>query len=169
MADEMVRDASMSRCGLYRYWLYRGWGRGPIATWIMLNPSTADAEQDDATIRRVVRFSKAFGCDGCIVVNLYAYRATDPAALWQAADPVGRWNNATLRNEARFVDDKGGPLIAAWGAHARPERIAEVLAMPGMDQLQALDVTKAGQPKHPLYLPGNLKPQPWTAPIGASA
>jgi hypothetical protein len=165
MGAEMVRDASISRCGQYRYWLYRGWDRGPIATWIMLNPSTADASTDDATVRRVIGFSKAFGCAGCEIYNLYAYRATNPRELWNAPDPVGRRNNPVLRDAARLLDDKGGPLIAAWGAHAKADRVAEVLAMPGMDQLQALDLTKAGQPKHPLYLRADLRPQPWRQPV----
>lgn len=160
----VIRDATLSGDGVYRFELFRRWASGPIATWIMLNPSTADHRVEDATIRRCMSFSRSFGCGAMTVVNLYAYRATDPDALWLAVDPVGRNNDQYLTEAARRSGDKDGPLIAAWGANARPDRIAAVLALPGMDRLTALAVTKAGQPKHPLYLPGNLRPQPWRAP-----
>lgn len=152
------RTARLSACGRYRYLLTREWAPGPTATFVMLNPSTADAEHDDATIRRCLGFSRAWGCGGLAVVNLYALRSTDPAALWIADDPVGPANDRHLVDAAACTD---GPLVAAWGANARPGRIAAVLALPGMDRLTALAVTKAGQPRHPLYLPGGLTPQPW--------
>jgi hypothetical protein len=162
-----MRDAVVSTDGLYRYELFRRWAEGPRATWIMLNPSTADARADDATVRRVMGFSQAFGCGACIVVNLYAWRATEPAELWKAADPVGPHNSLYLVEAARRARLDDAPLIAAWGAHARAERIAEVLDLPGMDRLTALDVTRAGQPRHPLYLRADLKPRPWTMPAPA--
>lgn len=153
-------SAAFSECGQYRYELTRRWGAGPVATFIMLNPSTADAEQDDPTIRRCVGYARRWGCGALVVVNLYAYRATSPADLWTASDPVGPDNDWRLS----AATGAPGPLVAAWGAHARPDRIAAVLALPGMGVLEALATTKSGQPRHPLYLRGDLTPQPWTPP-----
>jgi hypothetical protein len=158
------REAALSSDGLYRYELTRRWADGPTATWTMLNPSTADHLADDPTIRRVMQFSRAFGCGACIVVNLYALRATDPAELRTADDPVGPFNDAILAHHVQRAADTNSPLMAAWGALAAPERIAAVLTLPGMGRLTALATTKAGQPKHPLYLPGHLTPQPWSQP-----
>lgn len=169
-AGEMTRTAVISACGAYRYRLERSnlqpLPDGPpidpdrTATFLMLNPSTADAAVDDPTIRRCLTFARAWGCGRLLVVNLYALRSTDPAALWRSADPVGPDNDKHLA--AAAAGD--GPLIAAWGANAKPERIAAVLALPGMDRLNALALTKTGQPRHPLYLPGGLTPQPWRQP-----
>lgn len=155
-----VRAAVISDCDRYRYELTRRWADGPVATFVMLNPSTADGDQDDPTIRRCTGYATAWGCGGLHVVNLYALRATSPADLWAADDPVGPENDAWLMCAAIT----GGPLVAAWGAHARPDRIAAVLELPGFHSLEALATTKAGQPRHPLYLPAGLTPQPWINP-----
>jgi hypothetical protein len=131
---------------------------------VMLNPSTADAHHNDPTIRRCLRYAQDWNCGALMVANLYAWRATDPNDLWTADDPVGPQNDAHLYAAATIAAESGGPLVGAWGANARPDRIAAVLALPGMDRLTALAVTKAGQPKHPLYLKADLIPQPWAAP-----
>lgn len=160
-------SAALSDCGRYRYLLGREWGDGPTAVFVMLNPSTADGTHDDPTIRRLAGengFAHRWGCGALLVANLYAWRATDPAELWTADDPVGPENDAHLVAAATIAADTSGPLVGAWGANARPDRIAAVLALPGMDRLTALGVTKAGQPRHPLYLKADLTPQPWTAP-----
>jgi hypothetical protein len=156
-----TRSAVISEDGRYRYRLDRRWGHGPRVVWIMLNPSTADAEQDDPTLRRITAFSRGWGFSALTVVNLYAWRATDPADLWTASDPVGPDNDFHIAEVCATSH-----VIAAWGAHARLDRIAAVLALPGMDGLRALAVTKTGQPRHPLYLRGDLTPQPWENPDG---
>ena len=158
-ASAPTRSAVISPCGRYRYRLDRRWADGPSIAWIMLNPSTADSNTDDPTIRRIRAFSRAWGFGALTAVNLYAWRATDPRDLWQAPDPIGPENDAYLVEACAESD-----VIAAWGANARPGRIAEVLALPGMARVQALEVTKAGQPKHPLYLRGDLTPRPWENP-----
>ena len=163
----MRRDAYISLDGRYRYWLSRRWGNSDAAVFVMLNPSTADALVDDPTIRRCVGFAKDWGCGGVFVVNLYAYRATKPADLWTAADPVGPDNDANLTVAAEWAADYDAPLIAAWGANAKPDRVARVLALPGMGRLQCLGVTKAGQPRHPLYLRAGTARVAW--PIRADA
>lgn len=150
--------AKISPCGRYRYALGRRWGDGGTVAFVMLNPSTADATMDDPTIRRCMGFAKTWGYGGLVVANLYAYRATKPADLWKVADPIGPDNDQHLVWVAEGCDQ----IVAAWGAHAKPDRIAAVLALPGMDRLTALALTKDGQPRHPLYLRGDLTPQPWS-------
>jgi len=152
----------------YRYRLARSDVIGWLAMheesllWIMLNPSTADDNQDDATIRRVKAFTRRLGYAQLTVVNLYAWRATDPRDLWSADDPVGPDNDAILADESWTARMDGSPIVAAWGAHAKPERVAEVLAIPFLaSRLHCLGVTKSGAPRHPLYLPGDTALVPW--------
>lgn len=163
-AVEMSRRAHISEDGLYRYSLTRRFDRllgCGTCTFVMLNPSTADADQDDPTIRRCIGYMERFGYNHLRVVNLYAYRATNPRDLWGAADPVGPINDHVLQLAFRDAD----LLIAAWGAHAKPERVAEVLAMakrPGRGgPFLCLGKTKDGAPRHPLYLPANAELQAW--------
>jgi hypothetical protein len=162
---EVRRHARLSPDGVYRYALWREW-KQPLtqptwATFVMLNPSTADHELDDPTIRRCVSFAHRLGATGLVVINLYAFRATAPVDLWLAADPVGPDADTTLREFLALSARHGGPLIAAWGAHARADRVAAVLAMPGAHRFQALGHTKAGAPRHPLYVRGDTIPQPF--------
>lgn len=149
----MTKYARISEDGLYRYSLGRRWsGAGPVAQFIMLNPSTADAVEDDRTIRRCMGFARGWGLAGIQVLNLYAYRATKPADLWLAADPVGPLNDAYLRTAGERDDT---PIIAAWGANARLDRVTHVLRMLAGKRIECLEVTKSGAPGHPLYLPSN--------------
>lgn len=169
----VLRGAVLSDCERYRYLLTRQWDdTKPPAVVVMLNPSTADAFDDDPTIRRLAGengFARHWGCGSLMVVNLYAWRATDPSQLWTVTDPVGPENDGHLHAAAQMARETGGPLVGAWGANARPDRIAAVLTLPGMERLTALAVTKGRQPRHPLYLAGNLTPQPWTPPAGEVA
>ncbi|MCX4232077.1 DUF1643 domain-containing protein [Streptomyces ortus] len=167
MEERPLGSAILSDCDRYRYLLGREWADGPTAVFVMLNPSTADALRDDPTIRRCIGYARSWGCGALMVANLYAWRATDPNELWCAADPVGPDNDAHLYAAATIAAESKGPLVGAWGVNARLDRIAAVLALPGMDRLTALAVTKAGQPRHPLYLPSALTPQPWTQPAPA--
>lgn len=82
--------AGLSPCGLYRFWLTRCWAPAkPCALFIMLNPSTADHEQDDATIRKCIGFARRWGMGSIRVANLFAYRATKPDDLKRADNPIG--------------------------------------------------------------------------------
>ncbi|MFC7261511.1 DUF1643 domain-containing protein [Streptomyces lutosisoli] len=162
---DIQRTASLSDCGAYRYLLVREWAdSGRTAVFVLLNPSTADADRDDATTRRCIRYAQDWGCSGAWIVNLYAWRATRPAALWTADDPVGPGNDKFLRAAASTATDSGGPLVAGWGTEARPDRISAVLNLPGLESLSALAVTQSGQPHHPLRLDQTLTPKPWTPP-----
>lgn len=168
--DDTHTDAILSDDGRYRYWLSRRWQRhGPLATFVMLNPSTADATQDDPTIRRCIGFAKRWGLSGIAVVNLYALRSTDPSGLWLVDDPVGAENDGHIEAAAAIAYAHDAPLIASWGANARPDRVAEVVQLHGMDRLTALGVTLAGAPKHPLArglhrIPDDARPVPWEVP-----
>ena len=120
----------------------------------MLNPSTADAQRDDPTIRRCIRFSRDWGWGALEIVNLYALRATDPQRLRRHRDPVGPDNDAHILAAAA----RNGPTIGAWGAfEVDPLRPARVLAMLG-DGVRCLGLTRAGHPRHPLYAPASARP-----------
>lgn len=147
-----ANGAIISDCGLYRYRLWRRWDDGPTCVFVMLNPSTADSEKDDPTIRRCIGFAKREGCGRLEVVNLFAFRATSPAAMKAAADPVGPDNDFRIREATNHPS----PLvIAAWGAHGSfRRRAADVGERFGADWM-CLGFTAGGQPKHPLYVRGD--------------
>ncbi|MEU0390495.1 DUF1643 domain-containing protein [Streptomyces chartreusis] len=161
----ILRTAALSSCGDYRYLLVREWApNGRTAVFVLLNPSTADAERDDATTRRCINYAQDWGCNSAWIVNLYAWRARHPSDLWKAHDPVGPENDRFLRTAAAVATNSGGPLVAGWGTEARPDRISAVLDLPGLESLSALAVTQYGQPHHPLRLDDTLTPKPWTPP-----
>lgn len=166
---EVQRWAWLSDDGLYRYSLQRTWRRfGPAGhlAFVMLNPSTADAEVDDPTIRRCIGFARTLGYDGINVLNLYAFRATKPADLWKADEPTGgKANDDLLREVLRQAGNR--LVIAAWGANARPDRVAEFMSWRGSEHVRALGFTKAGAPRHPLYLRSDA--QPVNFPSGATS
>jgi hypothetical protein len=145
-------------------------GTGSTRTWepevwrlafIMLNPSTADAEVDDPTVVRCEGFARRFGYGGITVMNLYAYRATKPGDMFRAHDPVGPENDDYLRRMLVSRMDAGVDTIAAWGAHAKADRVADVMAMPGASRLTCLGRTKSGQPRHPLMLRKDTALEPY--------
>lgn len=145
--------AVISACNSYRYRLERIWDadRARVA-FIMLNPSTADASNDDPTIRRCISFAKAWRFGGLIVGNLFALRSTDPKRLYAHPEPVGPDNDAHLR----AIGMCAARIVCAWGAHgAYRDRGRDVVAMMRGFDLKALTVTKTGQPGHPLYVPAD--------------
>lgn len=159
MSDVMERGATISDCGQYRYLLGRGWDANrPRALFVMLNPSTADAEVDDATIRSCIRLCKSWSYGGFEVVNLFAWRATDPRALASAPDPIGPDNDAVI--ESAIV--RNDFTICAWGAHKKAaERAPDVIRVIRDRKTWAhcLGRTKAGFPKHPLYIKTGTTPE----------
>ncbi len=155
-------DALISLDGKYRYRLSREWDAAANKmTFVMLNPSTADATLDDPTIRRCIGFARRDGFGGIHVVNLYAFRATDPKDMKRATDPVGPDNDAMLRFAFAMAADQGAPVIAAWGAQADPHRVLEVRSLMGDADVYSLGVTKGGHPKHPLYLRADQRFERW--------
>ncbi|MGS5046043.1 MULTISPECIES: DUF1643 domain-containing protein [unclassified Mameliella] len=150
--ESIEADAVVSDCGCYRYRLTRRWADGPICGFIMLNPSTADAETDDPTIRRCIGFAKREGCGGIVVVNLYAYRATKPADLW-ALDPSERIGGPQAEIELHRAIRDSEIMVAAWGANTK--RAEHWIVEKYGPHLKCLGKTKHGHPRHPLYVKGN--------------
>ena len=150
----MYRTALISWDEGYRFTLTRIWNRDlPLACIIMLNPSTADSTKDDATIRALIRLLTSLGYGGFEVVNLFAWRATNPAELATTWYPVGGLNNQYITNAI----NQCAVTVCAWGAHKyvlQSKRGIEVLKL--IDSLceesLCFGMTKAGAPKHPLYL-----------------
>lgn len=142
----------------FRYRLWRTWDSEAYKVlWIMLNPSTADADLDDATIRKCIAFTKLWHRGSIEVANLYAYRTKSPAELKKAQYPNGH-NDRVLA--MLFETYQAGDLvIAAWGAHAQPNRAKDVQvdALLAGVPLYHLGLNKDGSPKHPLYLPLDSK------------
>lgn len=141
----------------YRYLLTRIWDPTvPPVVWIMLNPSTASAGEDDPTLRRVTSFARAWGRGGVIVVNLFALCSTDPAKLRTHHDPVGRYNAMFVDRAVAMTD----LIVAAWGGGGiladRGPAMARALTARGVP-LRALRLTSTGQPGHPLYVPANTE------------
>ena len=156
-ANEGLDGAVLSACGTYRYRLDRWWDDGTCVTWLMLNPSTADATIDDPTIRKCMGFSKRWGFGRMIAVNLFALRATDPRKLAKNTDPVGPENDWYIRQA--FKDSR--QVVCAWGClqHLTPNlrpRIRRVLSLAIEeylpDDIVTLGYRKDGAPRHPLML-----------------
>lgn len=150
-------SASISHDGVYRYDLVRQWdaARG-LALWIMLNPSTADHEHDDPTIRRVRGFTEREGFGGFVVVNLFAFRTTRPVHLLEAKDPIGPANDRTVMTWLRSSEISG--IVAAWGAwwSAVPRKIPRLVVEAFTERpIACLGKTKDGSPRHPLYVAAN--------------
>lgn len=144
-------DAIISDCGRYRYTLSRTWDEhAEPLVFCMLNPSTADASQDDPTIRRCIGFAKANGYGGIIVVNLFAFRATDPKKIPLELVVAMGPNNVMHMREAA----KGRDVVAAWGAHPLKTVTHPALQLLGAyaNRILCLGHTKAGAPRHPLYV-----------------
>jgi hypothetical protein len=153
--------AEYSDCETYRYTLTRVWdGGGPRAAFVMLNPSTATEVQNDPTVERCERRARALGFGAFRVLNIFAYRATDPRVMRAAADPVGPGNDAAILAALPWADR----VICAWGTHgAHLDRGAQVAAMlrAAGAPLWHLGLSKAGHPKHPLYIGYEVQPRLW--------
>jgi hypothetical protein len=153
--------AKFSKCRRWRYLLWRCWDPAkPAANFLMLNPSTADEFQLDPSCTRARNYAERWGYGALIVTNVFGWRSTDPAALRLVKDPVGRGNDAAIREAA----EQAALVVCAWGNHAlHLERAQKVLELLRGVQLHCLRMNGGGQPAHPLYLPGALKPQPFKA------
>lgn len=163
--DLNERRTIFSPCKQYRYTLWRDWtpvfadNVSRFVNFICLNPSTATATTDDNTMRKCIKFSKAWGFDAMCVTNIFAYRSTDPVKLLNLQDPTGPENDMYIRHIAGLAD----MVVAAWSQHAVfMERSTAVRKL-----LREIDkpvhYLKMGQhePCHPLYLPDSTKPELW--------
>lgn len=169
--NPIIKGADLSDCGRYRYELTRQWDQdGPLIEFIMLNPSSADAEVDDPTIRRIIGsekrpgFARQWGYGRAVVRNLYAYRATHPEELVNVDDPVGP------RNREYLSRDDADCTIVAWGADPAAEGWWNGYPFgwqPSVIQRRALfclGTNANGSPKHPLYVRADRTPTRWEAP-----
>lgn len=161
------RQAIFSPCKLYRYSLLIRWDGAPLCQFIGLNPSTADAMKDDPTVRRCKGFAKRWGFGGIIMSNLFAYRATKPADLKRAAQPIGERGLFITAGAKEFAEQNdfhiwqddiaSGRTVAAWGADgAYLERDKAVCRM--LTGLYCLGLTQSHAPRHPLYVRADAPP-----------
>lgn len=177
--------AVLSDDGKYRYLLWRR-AKGPepslfpererTVCFLMLNPSTADARTDDPTVRRCKGFAFDWDYPRLFIVNLFAFRAANPADLKRHLnsfnDIGGMREGITVHYEndewVEFAFRHSHLIILAWGANllfecqCRAERIEEITWEVGCkDRIKCLGRTKHLAPRHPLMLPKNTKPIDW--------
>lgn len=144
-----ISGATFSPCGAYRYRLWRRWSDGPTIMYCGLNPSTADATEDDPTVKRCIARARDLGYGGMYMMNLFAFRATDPQIMKMSDDPVGPDNDRNLVDVAMECETR----IACWGVHGSfRDRAIQVMDIVHCEW-KCLGVTKGGYPRHPLYCP----------------
>jgi hypothetical protein len=171
----VIKTAQVSADGLYRHRLDRIWDEQlAIVNFIMLNPSTADADKDDATIRKCVQFAKRWGHGGIIVTNLFAWRATNPEELEKLPN-MSRGAGAQNDHVIASIAEMAHVIVCAWGNHGkitgagssgtfqpRGREVIDGLRQNGYaKKLHHLELNKSGEPKHPLYCLGSLEPIPY--------
>lgn len=149
----MPNDCVFSSDRLHRYTLIHRWDElfetDKGIAWICLNPSTADENQLDPTLRRIRDFSALWGYSHFIMLNAFAWRATDPADMKASADPIGPDNDKWIKHWSDRVDR----VMIGWGEHgAHLGRDQQVLALLDRRKTFCLERNSSGQPKHPLYV-----------------
>ena len=154
--EDVERFAVFSPCRGYRYALGRTWDFDqPPALFVGLNPSTADATDDDPTIRRCIRFARDWGYGGLLMGNLFGVVSSDPRVLLTAPDPVGEQTDEWL---ARLVE-RAGVVVAAWGAFPEARERAQTVVDSGvLGSFTVLGLTNDGHPRHPLYMRADCRP-----------
>jgi len=153
--------ATFSACRRWRYLLWRRWDdAAPVANFLMLNPSTADEKVLDPTCSRARDYAMRWGYGALLVTNLFAWRATEPARMKSARDPVGGASDAAILRAAGQADI----VVCAWGNHGvhgeRSQAVLRLLRNGGV-VLHVLRLNAGGEPAHPLYLPARLRPISW--------
>lgn len=152
----------------YRYVLYRSWDHTlPRIAFIGLNPSKADENINDPTVRRCINFAKKWGYGSLLVGNIFALKSTDPNELYGAKDPVGPFNDTWLDKIFNDADT----TVACWGTHGNLNKRGQDVRFLlyggqgsiGVRYLHVFGFTKHGFPKHPLYLNGKTKIDTWEA------
>jgi len=150
----LKNTAKLSRCRQYRYALWRTWdNRKSYVMFIGLNPSTADESTDDPTLIRCMNFAKSWGYGGVCIANLFAYRATDPADMKAAENPIGSQNNKWLK----ILAEDAGLIVAAWGNDGaylgRSDQVKKRLK-----DVHCLKMNKSGEAAHHLYQRADVRP-----------
>lgn len=168
----IIYEAGFSTDKVYRYVLMRtkedslnlfetvedAEKQGKTINFLMLNPSTADDTKDDPTVAKCMKWAWNWGYDQLVVTNIFAFRATDPAELYQTPkNPIGDGNDYFLQ----IVAAQSKTVVCAWGTHGkymdRGNYVLEKVLKPLKIDLFFLGLTKDGQPKHPLYLRNNTQ------------
>jgi len=159
-------DAIIDETGMYRYSLTRVWDKnGKKVTFILLNPSAADAYDDDPTVRKCIKFAKRWGYGSIEIVNLFALRATNCKDLLLNEDPVGRDNDKYILNAVKSADR----VIVGWGNECNfSTRDREILLKIAKYNPYCLILNKTGKPRHPLYVKYDTKPEPLKIMIGGN-
>jgi len=165
-------EAVFNEARTHRYVLVRQWGapNGRSMVFLMLNPSIADHRVNDPTLVRCMTFARRTGATTLVVVNLFAYRATDPAALRGAADPVGEWNDEFIADHCArglLPTTSRVAVVAAWGAQVdkprlqpRAREVEAALNALGVP-LWCLGRTGSGEPRHPLMVAASTRFEPY--------
>jgi hypothetical protein len=149
----------------YRYRLWREYEHGAQKaeqmTFVMLNPSTATAETDDATIRRCLDFALRRDYCRIEVVNLFAWRSTNPNVLAGLPYPIGAENDRYILDSAL----RASVVVCAWGSGGalqnRGSAVRRMLRRQNGIALHHFGLTKEGHPRHPLYLKNDTTLNPW--------
>jgi hypothetical protein len=157
--------ATFSPCKRWRYLLWRRWDASrPVANFLMLNPSTADEFKLDPTCARARDYAERWGYGALVVTNVFGFRSTNPLLMKKERDPVGPGNDAAIVRAAKDAD----LVVCAWGNHgSHQERSRQVRKLLQGQKLHTLRLNANGEPAHPLYLPGKLRPVTWGAPPAA--
>src|SRR2546428_7602321 len=150
--------AVFSACRRWRYLLWRRWDAArPVANFLMLNPSTADEVKLDPSCTRARRYAERWGFGAVVITNIFGWRATDPEEMKPARDPVGRGSDRAILRAAR----ESALVVCAWGNHGahlgRSLAVRRLLENEGIAP-RVLRMNCSGEPAHPLYLPGTLRP-----------
>jgi hypothetical protein len=161
---ETLSGATISECGLYRYRLWRVWNQeAPLMVFVMQNPSTADASEDDPTIRKCIGFARKHGFGGISVRNVFALRATDERELLTHPDPFGPVNEGHLM--AARAESLMTRLVVAWGNRLGGRRLRHHYDRAAACCLTlkpyCLGTNASGEPKHPLFVPYSAALVPW--------
>jgi hypothetical protein len=163
--DYIEKDAVISgEHQEYRYSLRRIWDKEKeIITFVLMNPSTADAMEDDMTVKKCVKLASFNGFGGIEIVNLYSFRATKPESLIGQGKKylIGDDCDSYILNSAR-----NRKVVLGWGniakelkevkKYKRDEEVAEMLQNKD-NELHCLALTAKGCPKHPLFIPNETK------------
>lgn len=161
MKDDAASTANYSDCERYRYDLTRIWDAdGRKVAFVMLNPSTATEVQNDPTVERCERRARTLGYGAFRVCNIFAWRDTDPKKMRKAADPVGPFNDQAIIDACHWADT----VVCAWGTHGehlQRGQAVEALMRGTEKPLYHLGLSKAGHPKHPLYIGYAQQPELW--------
>ena len=160
----MKRTAIFDKTGRYRYQLGRQWApNGKMVTFIMLNPSRADAAVDDPTLRACIQFAQRWDYAALSVVNLFAYRTPHPSELKKAKRPIGKENDRYVMAAAEAASQ----VVLAWGnwgtLHGRDRTILSLLSS-YQSKLTYLQLNRSNQPRHPLYIRRDQPLQPFLWP-----